>query len=104
MSAEGAPGREFCDAISELAETGRFAQLHDVLPGIVYEELWARYQQDPAAFGVGGRVLAREMRQGLVRDGRQRLTSLTRWQPACSEEKTPAWQKIQRALDGQQND
>ena len=25
MSAEGTPGREFCDAISELARTGRFA-------------------------------------------------------------------------------
>ena len=44
MSAEGAPGREFCEAISELAGTGRFEQLRDVLPGIVYDELWARYR------------------------------------------------------------
>ncbi len=40
MSAEGAPGQEFCEAISELARTGRFEQLRDVLPGIVYDELW----------------------------------------------------------------
>ena len=38
MSEEGAPGREFCEAISELARTGRFAQLREVLPGIVYNE------------------------------------------------------------------
>ena len=29
MSAEGAPGREFCEAISELARTGRFEQLRE---------------------------------------------------------------------------
>ena len=29
MSVEGAPGREFCEAISELARTGRFAQLRE---------------------------------------------------------------------------
>jgi len=32
MSAEGAPGRVFCEAISELARTGRFEQLRPVLP------------------------------------------------------------------------
>ncbi|MGD0708016.1 MAG: hypothetical protein ABSA51_06130, partial [Anaerolineaceae bacterium] len=53
MSTEGAPGREFCEAISEVAATGRFTQLRDGLPGIVYNELWAWYQQAPAAFVAG---------------------------------------------------
>jgi hypothetical protein len=104
MSAEGAPGREFCEAISELAATGRFRQLRDVLPGIVYDELWARYQQDPVAFVAGWRKLAQEMRQGFIQHARQRLTSLTRLQQAGDGAFTPAWQSIQRALDGQQND
>ena len=82
MSAEGAPGREFCEAISELAGTGRFEQLRDVLPGIVYDELWARYRQDPAAFVAGWRKMAQEMRQGFIQHARQRLTSLTRLQQA----------------------
>lgn len=104
MSAEGTPGREFCDAISELAQTGRFAHLREVLPGIVYEELWARYEQDPAAFVVGWRMLAEEMQQGFIQHARQRITSLTKLQYAGYEGCTPAWQEIQRALDGQQND
>jgi len=104
MSAEGTPGREFCEAISELARTGRFAQLQDVLPGIVYDELWARYQHNPEAFVAGWRMLAHEMRQGFVQHARQRLTSLTRLQHADSGEPPPAWQEIQLALDGQQND
>jgi len=104
MSAEDAPGREFCEAISELAATGRFAQLRDVLPGIVYDELWARYRQDPAAFVAGWHTLAQEMRQGFVQHARQRLTSLTRLQQAGYGLDTPAWQKIQLALDAQQND
>jgi hypothetical protein len=104
MSAEGAPGREFCEAISELAATGRFAQLQEVFPRIVYEELWARYQQNPVAFVAGWHSLAQEMRQGFVQHARQRLTSLTRLQQAGSGADTPAWQEIQRALDGQQND
>jgi hypothetical protein len=104
MSAEETPGREFCEAISELARTGRFAQLRGVLPGIVYNELWARYEQDPAAFVAGWRRLAQEMRQGFIQHARQRLTSLTRLQPEGYDEATPAWQEIQRALDGQQND
>jgi hypothetical protein len=104
MSAEGAPGREFCEAISELASTGRFEQLREVLPGIVYDELWLRYQQDSAAFVVGWRMLAQDMRQGFIQHARQRLTSLTRLQQAGMEGVTPAWQEIQRALDGQQND
>jgi len=104
MSAEGAPGREFCEAISELARTGRFAQLRNALPGIVYEELEERYKQNPAAFVAGWRNLAQEMRYGFVQHARQRLTSLTRLQPAENGANTPAWQEIQRALDAQQND
>jgi len=104
MSAEGAPGREFCEAISELARTGRFEQLREVLPGIVYDELLARYQQNPAAFIAGWRNLAQEMRQGFIQHARQRLTSLTRLQHAGNGAETPAWQEIQRALDAQQND
>jgi hypothetical protein len=104
MSAMDTPGREFCEAISELASSGRFAQLRDVLPGIVYDELWARYQQDSAAFVAGWRMLAQEMRQGFIQHARQRLTTLTRFQQAGNEGATPAWQEIQRALDGQQND
>jgi hypothetical protein len=104
MSAEGAPGREFCEAISELASTGRFEQLRDILPGIVYDELWDRYLQNPAAFVAGWRMLAQEMRQGFIQHARQRLTSLTRLQQAGSGMAAPAWQEIQRALDGQQND
>jgi len=104
MSAEGAPGREFCESISELARTGRFAQLREILPGIVYDELWMRYQQDHAAFIHGWRLLAQEMRQGFVQHARQRLTSLTKLQYAGFEAPAPAWQEIQRALDGQQND
>jgi hypothetical protein len=104
MSAEETPGREFCEAIAELARTGRFAQLRAVLPRIVYDELWARYQQNAGAFVAGWRMLAQEMRQGFVQHARQRLTSLTKLHYAGYEEPTPAWQEIQRALDGQQND
>jgi hypothetical protein len=104
MSAEGAPGREFCAAISELANTGRFAQLGSVLPAIVYDELWARYQRDPAAFVTEWRTLAQEMRRGFLQHARQRLTTLTRLQPVGRKGATPAWQEIQRALDGQQKD
>jgi hypothetical protein len=104
MFEEGAPGREFCEAIAELARTGRFVQLRDALPGIVYDELWIRYQQDPAAFVAGWRMLAHEMRQGSIQHARQRLTSLTRLQQAGEDLYTPAWQEIQRALDAQQND
>jgi hypothetical protein len=104
MSAEGAPGREFCEAIAELARTGRFEQLRPVLPGIVYDELWDRHQQDPSAFVAGWRKLAQEMRQGFIQHARQRLTSLTRLQQPGNGASTPAWQEIQRALDAQQND
>ncbi len=104
MSSEDAPGREFCDAISELARTGRFAQLREVLPSIVYDELWGRYLHDPPAFVAEWRLLAQEMRQGFIQHARHRLTSLTRLQQAESAGATPAWQAIQRALDAQQND
>lgn len=104
MLTEDAPGREFCEAIAELARTGRFCQLKDILPGIVYDELWMRYQQDAPAFVAGWQMLAQEMRQGFIQHARQRLTSLTRLQPAESAQAVPAWQEIQRALDGQQND
>jgi len=104
MSADGAPGRGFSEAISELARTGRFEQLRPILPKVVYEELWARYQQDPAGFIAGWRNLAQEMRHGFIQHARQRLTSLTRLQKAGSDASTPVWQEIQRALDGQQND
>jgi hypothetical protein len=39
-----------------------------------------------------------------VQHARQRLTSLTRLQQAEGGAAVPAWQEIQRALDGQQND
>jgi len=104
MSAEGTPGQEFCEAISELARTGRFAQLRDVLPGIVYDELWERYQKNAAVFVAEWRRLAQEMQQGFIQHARQRLTSLTKLQYAGLEAPAPAWQEIQRALDDQQND
>jgi hypothetical protein len=104
MAAKGAPGEKFCEAISELARTGRFAQLRGVLPGIVYDELWERCQHDSMAFVADWRRLAQEMQQGFIQHARQRLTSLTRLQHTGSSSETPAWQEIQRALDGQQND
>jgi Domain of unknown function (DUF4145) len=104
MSAEGAPGREFSEAISEMARIGRFEQLRPALPAIVYDELLARYQQDHAGFVAGWHNLAQDMRHGFIQHARERLTSLTRLQYAGHEASTPAWQEIQRALDGQQND
>lgn len=104
MSAEEMPGREFCEAISELARTGRFAQLREVLPAIVYDELWTRYQQDPIGFVAGWRMLAREMQEGFIQHARQRLTSLTTLRYVGFETPAPAWQEIQRALDCRQND
>jgi len=104
MIEEGAPGRGFCETISELARTSRFAQLRDVLPTVVYEELWNRYLRDPAGFVAEWRMLAHEMRQGFIQHARLRLTSLTRLNQVGDEAFTPAWQEIQRALDAQQND
>ena len=54
MSARDAPGREFCDAIAELARTGRFAQLRSVLPGVVFNELHGRYKADPMGLSPAG--------------------------------------------------
>jgi len=96
------PGRDFCYAIAELARTNRFSQLRRVLPPVVYSELRTRYRDNPAAFIANWRRLAHEMRQGFIQHARQRLTSLTRFQPAHTA--TPAWQSIQRALDAQQNE
>jgi len=104
MSAEGAPGRGFSEAIAELARTGRFEELRLILPDIVYNELWARYQLAPEAFVTEWQMLAQEMRHGFIQHARQRLTSLTRLQHASNNSATPAWQEIQRALDAQQND
>ncbi|HEU5352646.1 MAG TPA: DUF4145 domain-containing protein [Terracidiphilus sp.] len=104
MSARGAPGREFCLAIAELARTGRFQQLRAILPAIVYDELHDRYRKDPEAFVAGWRSLAHEMRQGFIDHARQRLTSLTRLNPPEKSSAAPAWQSIQRALDAQQHD
>jgi hypothetical protein len=98
-----APGREFCAAISELARTGRFSLLRNVVPNLVYDELWERYEQNPAAFVAGWRILAQEMHKGFMQHARQRLTSLTRLQQAGGAA-TPVWQEIQRALDEGQND
>jgi len=104
MTSEGAPGKEFCEAIAELARTGRFAQLRDVLPAIVYDELWDRYQQNPEVFIAGWQTMAQEMRQGFIQHARQRLTMLTRLRQVSNTGSTPAWQAIQLALDAQQND
>ena len=104
MSSREAPGREFCEAISELAANGHFERLKGVLPAVVYAELRERLARAPADFVAGWRRLGREMQQGFVDHARQRLTSLTRIQQASGEADTPEWQQIQRALDGKQND
>jgi hypothetical protein len=104
MSSRDAPGREFCDAIAELARTGRLSQLRDVLPAVVYKELSARYKADPVAFVFGWRQVAQDMRQGFIHHARRRLTSLTRLQQATDRPQLPAWQQIQHALDSQEHD
>jgi hypothetical protein len=104
MSTQDAPGREFCEAVAELARRGRFAQLRDALPAVLYEEMRERYNADPTAFIAGWGQLAQDMRQGFIQHARERLTSLTRLQPAAQRRHTPAWQQIQRALDGQENE
>jgi hypothetical protein len=104
MSTRDAPGREFCSAIAELARRGRFAQLRDVLPNVLYEELRDRYSADPGAFIAGWGELAQNMQQGFIQHSRERLTSLTRLQPRGQRRQAPAWQEIQRALDGQENE
>ena len=103
MADANAPGKDFSSAIAELARTGRFAQLRDVLPTVVYEELWQRYVANPSAFADEWDQLALEMQQGFIQHARQRLTSLTRLQQP-DDGLTPAWKSIQRALDSRQND
>jgi len=103
MADENAPGREFSTAIAELARTGRFANLKDVLPPVVYDELWERHQANPVVFVEEWEHLAQEMQKGFIHHARQRLTSLTRIQQA-SNGHPPAWKAIQRALDSRQND
>ncbi len=103
MSANDAPGREFCEAISELARTGRIEQLRDVLPSVVFDELLSKYQQAPDTFVADWKQMAHDMRQGFIEHARKRLTSLTRMQSTGDVASTPAWQAIQRALDAQQN-
>jgi hypothetical protein len=104
MSIERAPGREFCEAVSELADSGRIGRLREILPAVVFAELEQRFRQSPKDFVAGWRRLGHEMQQGFVEHARRRLTSLTRLQQADNETETPAWQQIQRALDAQQND
>ena len=104
MTALHVPGREFCEAIAELAGTGRFSQLRSVLPRVVYDELRQRHSENPTAFVAGWRELAQEMGQGFVQHARQRLTLLTRVQAARDALPAPEWQRIQRALDSQDND
>jgi hypothetical protein len=105
MSSEGAPGREFCEAISAFAACGRIEQLQGVLPPVVYAELRERFENSPADFVASWCLLGREMQEGFVHHARQRLTSLTRLQQAAAgDADTPAWQQIQFALDSQQND
>lgn len=101
--ARESPGREFCEAIAELARTGRVDLLRNVLPGVVYDELRERYKADPVAFVAGWRQLAAEMQRGFLQHARERLTSLTRLQRPAGRQ-APAWQEIQRALDSQEND
>lgn len=103
MSAEGAPGRGFCEAIAELASSGKFSRLADVLPPVVYQEMWDRNQKNPEEFILEWQRLAREMQQGFVEHARQRLTSLTRLQKVEDGHLAPAWMEIQRALDSEQN-
>ncbi len=104
LAAAGTPGREFCEAIVELARKGRFEELRAVLPPVVFEELSARYRKDPSVFIADWRNLAHDMQRGFLAHARRRLTSLTRLQPPEADSITPTWQSIQRALDAQQND
>jgi len=73
------------------------------LPAIVYAEMLERFEQAPADFVTGWCMLGRDMQEGFVYHARQRLTFLTRLQRASNVADTPAWQQIQLALDGQQN-
>ena len=104
MTAAEAPGREFCEAVAELARTGRFGELERVLPEVAYNEMAAHYARDPEGFVTGWRNLAQEMHQGFIQHARQRLTHLTRLLPEEETSAAPMWQEIQRALDTHEND
>lgn len=104
MVSTAAPGREFCEAIAELARTGRMAELRNVLPGVVYQELLDRYRKDPGGFVENWRSLAQQMQRGFLDHARNRLTSLTHLQHSPDSMAAPAWQAIQRALDVREND
>jgi len=103
MSADGAPGRDFCESVAELARTGRFEQLKGVLPSVVFNEMEARYQKDPEEFVTEWKRAGEAMQVGFVAHARQRLTSLMRLQQQGQGD-APEWMEIQRALDGQEND
>ena len=86
----------------------RFDQLSGILPEVVYEELHARYCENPAGFH-------RRTGDGWVRTCAMASSSymlatapdlaLPGLQPTNGGSHTPAWQcRIQRALDAQQND
>ena len=104
MSAESAPGQEFCDAIAELARTGRFEQLQSVLPPVAFAEMSERYQRNPVEFASEWKSLGEEMQHGFVEHARHRLTSLTRMQHGEQGSSTEAWMQIQCALDAEEND
>jgi hypothetical protein len=87
-----------------LAGSGRLDELNGALPPVVFAELRSRFEQAPADFVVGWRNLGREMQHGFIQHSRRRLTSLTRLQQNSGEADIPAWQQIQLALDGEQND
>jgi hypothetical protein len=104
MSEDGAQGKEFCEAIAELAGRGRFQELQGILPSVVFEELSSRYEQNPAIFVREWGELGRKMQQGFVAHARQRLTSLRRPLQGSSDDPEPAWKAIQRALDAGENE
>lgn len=98
MSGSTAP--EFWSAVAELARTGRFACLGDVLPGVVYEGRRAGRRKDSEGFVRRWKRLGEGMGQGLIEQARQGLTSLGRGQP-WDGDGTVAWTEIERALDGE---
>jgi hypothetical protein len=75
------------------------AELREVPPEIIYDELWERRREDPKGFVAGWKNAADA--QGFIHQARQRLRQLTRLQRRSGRADTPAWQEIQSALDGQ---
>ena len=104
MSAEAAPGREFCQAIAKLAQNGRFFQLKGILPGVVFDEMEVRYRRNPSRFASEWKQLGESMQMGFIENARQKLTSLVRLRQQSEVALTPEWMEIQRALDVQEND